>query len=163
MKYLFILLFITVHLFFGALPGYSVGSPLWTHFTYMFRHAGITHLAVNSFVFVSLFHLMSRYIDSRLLAVTITGCSFLASFGAVYEVPTVGASAMTYAMCGMYLYRLSTDMQVLRRNLSFVAATLASFVISYFREGSNFVLHLTALCLGYAVYRIIDIKRKRHD
>jgi hypothetical protein len=103
---------------------------------------------------------MSQYINRRVLALTVIGCSFPASFASVCELPTVGASAMIYTMCGMYLCRLSTDMQAFRRNLPVaVAVVIISLTCSYFRESSNFGLHVMAAGMGmvaYAIKLIID-------
>jgi membrane associated rhomboid family serine protease len=102
MKYLYILTFIIVYVSFGLELGYTDSSLWYTHFTYMFQHAGIVHLLLNSIAFISLFTALEKQVNKWLLSACIIAISFLASFAAMHDMPTVGASGMVYAMIGMF-------------------------------------------------------------
>jgi membrane associated rhomboid family serine protease len=170
-KYLFILLFLTVHLCFDASPGYTLHSPLWTHFTYMFQHASITHLIINSLSFLTIFHLMSSHIRPPLLSVVAILCAFAATFVHIrltlfghpltlttaFDLPTVGASAMIYALSGMYLYQLFTLRCPFRIFRPLTIAITISLTFSFFTPGSNFALHLSALLAGTTARLILRV------
>ena len=53
MKYIFVLTFFIVFFTFDKSIGYTNTSPIWTHFTYMFQHANIIHLGINSLAFIT--------------------------------------------------------------------------------------------------------------
>ena len=99
MKYIFIALCLLLSLINWIHPimGYTATSGLYTHFTYIFAHANIFHLAINLFVFWKLYDMVGKYsfMVSFLIAAVM-------SFFAIMSVPTVGASGLTFAMLGMF-------------------------------------------------------------
>ena len=156
MKYLFVISFIITYACFGNEIGYTSTSPLWTHFTYMFQHSGIAHLIINSVAFISLFEALSRQINKYRIAIYSVTIAFLASFlpGAAFDIPTVGASAMVYAMIGMYisvLFRVRVDKKKFALYLLIIATCL---MVSYFKQNSNFWIHLYALVLGFILHKL---------
>ena len=161
MKYLFVLTFILTYALFGKEGGYSACSPLYTHFTYMFCHAGIVHLTINSVAFIGMFRTIERLHVCKgwILALSVIACGFIASFPAQFDVPTVGSSSMVYALIGMYLAWVGTGKKTgiadARNLLSFILCVVLSLGISYFKPGSNFMLHLLSLLVGGTVALIL--------
>lgn len=54
MKYVIPLACVVVFFLCDLPVGYSISSPWWTHCTYMFQHAGVIHLAVNSIAYIGM-------------------------------------------------------------------------------------------------------------
>jgi membrane associated rhomboid family serine protease len=152
MKYLFVAAFILCFIFCGTEAGYTGTSPWWSHLTYNFQHAGIIHLLVNSLSFIGLFRLMERFLNRYRLAALIIATGFVASFLSMHETPTVGASAMVYAMTGAFfaLINLCRDIKILdkRKFALFVTSIAACLLVSALKGNSNFFLHVFALIIG---------------
>jgi membrane associated rhomboid family serine protease len=154
MKYLFILIFILAYIFSGVEIGYTASSPLYTHITYMFAHAGLAHLLVNSLAFMGMFHALEtlRLCKGWVLALSMMTCAFMASFPAQYDMPTVGSSSMVYAMIGAYLiwiWKCKTIKITDRAKfITFIICICAGLTISYCKTDSNFMLHILSLLCG---------------
>lgn len=163
MKYIYVLIFMIIYIFFGLELGYTHQSPLYTHFTYMFQHSGMAHLLINSFAFIGMFRTMGKFVNKWTLSVSIITVSFVASFIAIYNIPTVGASAMIYTMIGMFFgmttYSKNIKIADTKKYLLFLSVILISLTISFFKHNSNFVLHLSSMILGF----IISIPISIHD
>ncbi|MDR1455212.1 MAG: rhomboid family intramembrane serine protease [Tannerella sp.] len=166
MRFLFLFAFVPVYLFFDLSPGYTVASPWWTHLTYQFQHAGIMHLLVNSLAFAGMFRLLEKSVNGYLLSALIIAVGFAASFLSMHERPTVGASAMVYAMIGIFLALLALRRElkiVDRRKFAlFVMSIFAGLVIGALKENSNFLLHVYALLAGALSGTILAAFRKIH-
>ena len=102
MKYLYVVIFISVFATFGLELGYTNNTPIYTHATYMFQHSGVIHLTINSLAFTGMFRTMEKFVNKWFLSAIIITTSFAASFTAIYNIPTVGASGMIYTMIGMF-------------------------------------------------------------
>jgi membrane associated rhomboid family serine protease len=154
MKYLFVLIFIFVYALFGKEPGYTASSPLYTHFTYMFSHAGMVHLAINSIAFTGMFRALENLhiCKSRYLCLSLIACGFMASFPSQFDTPTVGSSSMVYAMIGIYAVWVWRNKRVMVADRAkfriFIVCVCLSLAISYLKPGSNFPLHLLSLLAG---------------
>lgn len=146
MQYLIVIIFIATYLLSDLSVGYYELSPLYTHFTYMFQHAGWMHLILNSLAFIGLYRALSKELKFVLLRIILI--AFVGSFMSVYLVPTVGASGMIYAMLGMCLGLQFTGRWKLK-NLKFVLFSIAfMLLISFFKHTSNFGLHVWCLVFG---------------
>jgi membrane associated rhomboid family serine protease len=152
MKYLFVLSFVLCFVLFDAGIGYTQTSPLWTHFTYQFQHEGFFHLSANSFSFIGMFRLLEKFLNKWLLFVLTVTIGFVASFLSMYDVPTVGASAMVYAMIGIFFSMISLcrDMKIIdgRKFALFVAGVIICLTVGAMNGNSNFFLHVFALMIG---------------
>lgn len=148
MQYIIVLLFIIIYLISDLSLGYYYLSPLYTHFTYMFQHAGWMHLILNSLAFITLYRVLSKYIKYLLLVIIVIG--FCASFLSVYLVPTVGASSMVYAMLGMCVGLEITKQWKLKNIKMFLFSVCLMLCISFFKHSSNFGLHVWSLVFGLA-------------
>jgi membrane associated rhomboid family serine protease len=150
MRYLFTIAFVLVYLFFGIEWGYTTVSPLWTHLAYMFQHAGVMHLVVNSIAFTGMFRVVEKSVNKYVLAAFIIIASFIASFipPSVYPTPTVGASSLTYVLIGIYL--TNTKLPLSKPMTLFILTVSISLAISFFKSNSNFFLHLFCLAAGFA-------------
>ena len=161
-KYLFVFIFIFTFAWFDKSIGYTNSSPLYTHFTYMFQHAGIIHLVINSLSFLGMFRTMEKYINKWLLSGVCILFAFLTSFFSSYNIPTVGASAMIYIMIGMFLSitLLYKDVKIndKRKYFLFVFSVFISLIVSAFRHNSNFSLHILSLLSGVLIGTIFSIK-----
>jgi membrane associated rhomboid family serine protease len=140
--------------------GYTADSPLWTHITYQFQHAGVLHLIINTLAFIGMFRLLEKFVNKWILSASVILVGFIASFLSMYHTPTVGASAMIYAMIGMFLSLNSCGhIKILdkKKFILFIVTLLACLVISALKANSNFFLHLFALMLGLLTGTIIAI------
>lgn len=152
MKYLFVLLFFIV--FFLQPPlevwGYSSNSPLILrgvreaggvipHLTYMFLHANIIHLLVNSFSFLSMWIIMKRFYRKGYFYFIPFILAVLTSFIplCIFDKPTVGVSGVIYAMIGMIL-----PYYHIKKFYLFYISIAVSLIISFYVPSINFYLHL---------------------
>ena len=163
MKYLFALIFILVFIFFDNSIGYTNTSPTYTHLTYMFQHSNIIHLIINSFAFIGMFRVMERFVNKWTLPALIILTAFASSFLSMYDIPTVGASGMIYAMIGMFFGLIisgEAPIKIDKKKMSmFIFMVLFSLIISFFKQNSNFVLHIYCMIIGayfQANYMIIE-------
>ena len=165
LKYLFVFIFLFMFAWFEKTLGYTTVSPLYTHFTYMFQHAGVMHLFINSFAFIGMFRAIEKYVHKWLLAVSCILIGFAASFLSVYDIPTVGASGMIYAMIGMFmsitiLYK-GAKINDKRKYAVFILAVCLSLLVSYFKYNSNFWLHVYSLSMGVFLIIVSIYKNKK--
>jgi membrane associated rhomboid family serine protease len=152
MKYLFLLSFLIVFCLFGLNLGFVGYFPIWKHLTYNFQHANLVHLILNSIAFFSLFRILELKINAYKLAVFILSAAFAASFAVHYAKPTVGASAMVYAMIGLYLVMANTnEIRITKKQLiTWEVCLFISLIVSAINPHSAFLLHLTAFVIGLA-------------
>ncbi len=152
LKYCFPLVFLIVFLSFDTSIGFTDDSALWTHFTYMFQHAGWLHLIINSIAFVGMFMTLGRFVSKWWLVLMCLLGGFTASFAGEYHLPTVGASGMVYVMIGIYIsYTLfSKDVKItsVKKYAWFVVSSIAMLAAGWFLHGVNFWLHLCGFGLG---------------
>lgn len=81
----------------------SASSPIYTHFVYMFGHAGFVHWAVNSWCIIMLHHQFRAF---RILLAW--GVSVILSFIYYPSLPVLGASVIISFFMGLtapWLYR----------------------------------------------------------
>lgn len=165
MKYFFVITFITVYLCCPLSLGYTASSPLYTHFTYMFQHAGAWHLLLNSIAFTGIFGAMEKLLDRRLATLASIACAFAASFVSARDLPTVGASAIIYSMIGLFFGATAFCSHIriadTRKFRLFVLSVVISLTVSYFKANSNFTLHVACLATGFPTALLFAVKRKR--
>ena len=165
MKYIYVLIFSIVFILFGVEIGYTNQSPLYTHFTYMFQHSGVVHFLINSFAFIGMFRTMEKFVNKWVLSASIITVSFASSFMSMYNIPTVGASAMIYAMIGMFIgitiFRKNIRIADTKKYLLFLFVVLLSLTASFFKHNSNFYLHLASLISGFITSIPISIGDNR--
>lgn len=161
MKYIIVLLFVTIFILFDNSLGYTRNSPFYTHFTYMFQHAGIVHLIINSFAFIGVFRMTEQFVKSWKLSVLAVLSAFAASFFSIYTVPTVGASALIYSMLGIYIGITLTGKNIQitdkRKYTLFLVCMALGLLISCFRSNSNFAVHIWSLALGAGMGLVLSI------
>ena len=155
MKYIYVLIFIVVFILFGLEIGYTNHSPIYTHATYMFQHSGIVHLIINSLAFIGMFRTMEKFVNKWILSAAIIISAFTMSFVAMYDIPTVGASAMIYTMIGMFLgmttFCNNIKIADTKKYLLFISVVVISLTISFFKHNSNFTLHVASMVLGFII------------
>lgn len=164
MKYLFILTFILCFALFDTNIGYTNTFSLWTHFACQFQHAGTVHLVINSLSFIAMFRLLEKFVNRWLLSLIIVAAGFVSSFLSMYDTPTVGASAMVYAMVGMFVSIITCSGMKIpdkRKFAMFIVGTVACLSVSALKENSNFLLHLFSLVNGLIAGVVVSIYRKK--
>lgn len=163
MKYLFVITFVVTYYVFGLELGYVSHSSLCTHLTYMFQHASIMHLVLNSIAFISIFHILQRLLKKRYIVVSMVLCGFVASFLSAKAIPTVGASSMVYAMIGTYIGLTSLCSQIkiadTRKYLLFMSCVGLGLLVSLLNPNSNSLVHLYSLILGVVISIPVVLKR----
>jgi membrane associated rhomboid family serine protease len=163
MKYILVAVFIAVYLLFGLELGYCRTSPLYTHFTYMFQHATILHLILNAISFWSSYWLLEKFINKYWLFPIAAAIAFAASFFAMKDLPTVGASATVYAMSGMLVGMTVNGRLKIANKKNFillVVGVVLSLTISLIKANSNFSLHLDSLLLGF-IFAAVCLSRAK--
>lgn len=158
MQYLIVLVFIFVYAM-GYDLGYNSSTPLYTHLSYMFQHASILHLVMNSLAFVTMFRACKLFVSKYWVFAISVIVALGASFFGVYELKTVGASGMVYAMMGFYIFSYLDANKPTRSFYIFLLAISVSIVISVFKESSNVFLHIAALIGGVLVSLFNNILR----
>ena len=161
MKYIYVAVFVFVFIVFDLELGYTKDSPLYTHFTFMFQHAGIVHLVINSLAFIGVFRAMERFINKWTLSAVIVFSSFAASIISMYDIPTVGASGMIYTMIGMFFgLIISGETAIIdKKKFSiFVLSVFLSLTISFLKENSNFLLHIYCMLFGFLSSQMVKLK-----
>lgn len=145
MKYLFALSFIIVFAFFGTELGYTSTSAWHTHITYMFQHANIFHLVVNTLSFLFIWIELQKYMKQWLI-LPVFLIAFAVSFlpNAMLILPTVGISGAIYAMVGMFLIQLKLSKGL----VIYISSVTIALVASYFMHNTNFYIHLYCLFVG---------------
>ena len=154
MKYIFVILFIIVFFRYDISIGYSKGSPIYTHLTYMFQHTNAIHLILNSFAFIGIFRTLERFIDKWVLFLSIISIGIVVSFFAEYTLPTVGASSMIYSMIGLFFgFCTKRRIRIIdkKKLLLFIVSIFLMLTISFFKTNSNFILHLYSICMGFCI------------
>lgn len=162
MKYLFILSFILTYLFLGLELGYTATSSWSTHITYSFQHAGLMHLLLNCISFFFLFRVLEKYIASWHIAVIALSIAFAVSFLCIYSRVVVGASAMIYAMIGIYFFLVFIGKIDIKNKIQLftgIAFIILSIIISFFKPNSAGLLHLLCLisgCIISSIYYLLN-------
>ena len=151
-KYNLSLIFILVYIFFGDEIGFATTFPWWTHLTYSFQHASILHLIVNTLVFINTFRVMEGFMSWKKLLPVIYICAVAASFVAVKDVPTVGASGMVYALFGMMSVIVAYNKSTRKQKLPFFCSIGIMLLVSFLNSNSNFMVHLVSFCAGAIVF-----------
>jgi membrane associated rhomboid family serine protease len=110
---------------------------------------------------------MEKFVNKWMLSASVIAVSFAASFISMYDIPTVGASAMIYTMFGMFfgltIYCKNIKIADTEKYLLFLSVVIISLTVSFFRHNSNFVLHLSSVISGFVIaipISIYDNKKK---
>jgi hypothetical protein len=108
---------------------------------------------------------MEKFVNKWLLSVSIIVVSFAASFISMYDIPTVGASAMIYTMIGMFsgmtAYCKNVKIADTKKYRLFLSVVFISLTISFFKHNSNFVLHLLSMVSGFIISIFIALYQNR--
>lgn len=156
-KYILFLIFVLVYILFGNELGFSDTSPVWTHFTYSFQHAGLVHLIANSLAFILTFGVMEKFVSWKILFPVIYACAVIASFFSENTIPTIGASGMVYALFGMETVIVFLSRSTKKQKSIFFVSISLMLLLSFLNVNSNFMVHLLSFCLGCL---FLTIKRK---
>lgn len=158
-KYIISIIFVITYILFGDELGFSSSSPLWTHFTYSFQHASITHLVINMLVFITAFRVMEKLISWKVLFPIIYSFAVAASFFAEQSIPTVGSSGMIYALFGMEAVIVLFNRSTIKQKLIFFSAIMFMLLVSFLNSDSNFMVHLLSFAFGCGFF--MTNKRER--
>jgi len=152
MSYVIVLIFIIGTLF--PISGYENGSAWWTHFTYMFTHADIWHLIVNSVAFFTLFKMLEAIYSKWFILAWSVSMAFIMSFPASYDIVTVGSSGMSYTLLGMFSALVLIG-KVKFKSESYLTVytvgVIAGFLVSFIMGTTNVLLHMLCFLGGLFV------------
>lgn len=120
----------------------SASSPLYTHFLYMFAHAGILHAVLNAWAIVMLHNIYSikRLVAAYTAAVAI---SFIP-----LEKPVTGFSVIIFFFIGFIIRHLR------RVNPLACWQSVAFLIIGFFLPQTAASYHLMAFIAGIAFFHI---------
>lgn len=134
--------------------GFSSGAPWWTHFTYIFFHGSLIHLACNAYALW--FCLNERTYPKHILMPMLYIITVASSFVYISEQPTVGISGAIFAMLGINLAQVPTRINI----LYMVIILISGFIIPQIAG----VIHLTSFLMGCTIVIFTrNIKRFKHD
>lgn len=154
MEYVIVTVLILSYIF-GDNTGYSLSSSFGSHFIYQFSHASWLHLLLNSYAIFSLVRILKQVVSKYFLLISSYYISSLASFWAVYEKPTVGASGIAYYLLGVFIGELIAKKISFREQqyqVIFYSGVVLGLLISFFSENSNTLLHFLCLISGLVVH-----------
>ncbi len=153
MKYIFVLVFILVFILFDTSIGYTNMSPLYTHITYIFQHASILHLVINSISFIVIFSTLEQFVSRKIFLPVSFVIAVVTSFLTMYNVSTVGVSSVIYAMIGLYMgviaFYKNIKIADTRKYLLNICVIVISLTISLIKTSSNFYIHIYSLLFGF--------------
>lgn len=109
-----------------ALVGVTPASPLYTRLTYHFFHAGAIHCLLNLWCFLSCLFL--AHVGPRRLIAAFTVATLVPPF-VLTPVPTIGLSAVCYALLGAIMTDVRGTRPLLRYNLLIAIPTLLPLLI----------------------------------
>ncbi|NDV77849.1 rhomboid family intramembrane serine protease [Dysgonomonas sp. 511] len=166
MKYIFVLVFILVFILFDIRIGYTNTSPLYTHLTYIFQHASISHLIINSISFIVVFSTLEQFVSRKIFLPVSFAIAVVTSFLTMYNVSTVGVSSVIYAMVGLYigvtLFYREIKIVDTRRYLLNICMVLIGLTISMLKTNSNFYIHIYTILLGFISGILLSLKENRN-
>lgn len=153
MKYAIIIAFLISHIWGGIEMGYYSGSPFFTHFSYPFQHVGWIHLILNSISFVSLYDILRKALPVYVFLTCAYLIAVSASFFSEYNIPTVGASGVIYAMIGLFISISirGKRLRIVNTKMFFVymMCVVISILLSALRGNANNFCHVISLSGGF--------------
>lgn len=137
---------------FGGV-GYSLTSPVYTHFVYMFSHCNIFHLLGNVFAILYMGSIFPKYIvPAEMLLfsyISAVACSFASS----YELPTMGVSGMSWFFVGVIQgFVPAKYYKVVNKKVYFgcwVLLVLQFILFAVMCNNINNLLHIECFALGF--------------
>lgn len=152
MKYIIPAIFILIYAGNYHNLGYSCQSPLYTHFTYMFQHASLLHLILNTYTFIILFNRLSKILPAFRLTFYIYTAAIITSFCSAHTTPTVGASGMIMAQLAIYITLpiLGKKLIITSRKhfYTYLTFTALSITFTSMHPAVNALNHLFAFLTG---------------
>lgn len=137
--------------------GFTDSSPLFTHYSYMFTHLGFGHLLINLIGIFGFSTAVRRYDVSSTAFLAAMLCAVAASMGTGMDLPTVGASGVSYALMGIY-----TAYNFKYTWLASVIVIISIMLFAGQYNHANTSLHLLAFIYGFIIYAIKNLWTKRH-
>jgi membrane associated rhomboid family serine protease len=155
MKYVIIVVFVAVYVFFGTERGFTADSAWWTHLTYWLQHGSIMHLVLNVVSMLGMMAILERFMRPAVmltLAIVIAiGVSWLVS----YSIPVVGASGVVYALIGMYMLLIVRGRIRFASTFNlwlFFVSVFIFLIISFVKTNSAGMLHFLSMCAGFVCF-----------
>jgi membrane associated rhomboid family serine protease len=111
-------------------------------------------------MFIAMANALRKFVKKWVLIISIIPISFASSFLSMYEIPTVGASGMVYAMIGIFIsISVLADNIIVNKKIYMllICSIGLSLLISYLKGNSNFWLHIFCLLFGIAAGIMIEI------
>ncbi len=124
--------------------GYGHDTPLYTHFCYMFFHAGYIHLISNSY---AIYILLNNSIFKSKIALlsTLYVIAVITSFISYSDYPTIGSSTIAFAMAGINFPVVKDKKRYLK---VFPAFILIGFLIPHINALSHAVSAMMGILIG---------------
>lgn len=154
MRKIFITIFIIVFVMFDNSIGYTDILPVWKHFTYVFQHANIVHLIMNSISFYLVWGALDFYYSKSAIIAIAYLSAVAMSFFTGYSLPVVGASGMIYAMFGMFSFLIikgRLSFENFSGQLIYWGSVAVFLAISFIRPNQAGMLHLLCLASGMLI------------
>jgi membrane associated rhomboid family serine protease len=120
--------------------GYVKGST-YQHFTYMFFHGNIFHLAGNCYALYYIIKNIRHNVTMQLIYAYV--CSVGASYLCYVDLPTLGFSSILFVLTGLNMY-------IFKQNKFSVVVFSLVVTIGFLLENVNALLHVVCFIMGYA-------------
>lgn len=128
--------------------------------TYTLTHKAFTHLLVNIITLVMYWNALIKVIPRKIILIICLASTLIASFLCARMIPTLGASAVTYSLMGIFTAYLWTNGHngKLRYTMTLITMVSVQTLIGY--KYLNWQLHLVSFGLSFLMALWISRKDK---
>lgn len=126
-------------------------SAWWQYVTFNLLHASLFHLIINSIAILIYWRILKNVVNRYFFIIILAISVFISAFLGCCKIPTVGASAIGYAMIGIYTVSLYSGLLNIKRStrIEFLVAIGLSFVSTWlFAPSINTPIHVYAFSVA---------------
>lgn len=136
----------------------DTNSPWWQYMTYTLTHKTFTHLLVNVITLAMYWNALNKLIPRKIILFICLVSTLAASFLCAKAIPTLGASAITYSLMGIFMAYLWVNGHngKMKYTVTLIAMVSIQTLIGY--RYLNWQLHLFSF--GLSLLMALWISRK---
>lgn len=143
--------------------GVTDSSPLYTWLTYHWIHVDPLHLVINLLMVRAHALLLFKHVRVSYLLLIIIPAVLGGTFLCRFTTPTVGMSAIGYALVGIYSVLGLTDIFIIKKEQLYIYlfSVALSLLLPIFFATVNYQLHLISFSLSAVITTLIAIRYGR--
>lgn len=130
----------------------TIHSSWWQYITFNLCHVSLLHLILNCAAILVYWAVLRKLVNRYILFIVIAVSSVLSALLGSCETPTMGASAICYAMIGVYLVGVYNGHVCISRSakIEFLSILFLSFIASWlFAPSINTPMHVYAFSAAF--------------